>query len=88
MVFGYMFDVLAWGIVLSLVSIGLAFFAEGRGSHVIRLLLGTKSREDALDVFATLERDEGDWQLVGKLSEIDRESADRTGLASVGGYHR
>lgn len=86
MVFGYMFDVLAWGIVLSLFAIALALFAEGRGSHAIRVLLGLKPREEALDVFATLERDEGDWQLVGGLSEIDRESADRSGLQTVAGH--
>ena len=83
--FGYMFDVFAWGIVVSLFAIALAFFEEGRGSHAIRVLLGTESRKDGLDVFATLARDEGDWRLVGKLSDMDRESADGSVLQSVGG---
>ncbi|NTV40219.1 MAG: hypothetical protein HGA51_09765 [Demequinaceae bacterium] len=84
-VFGYMFDVLAWGIVLSLFAIALAFFAEGRGSHAIRVLLGTKPRKDGLDVFATLQRDEGDWQVVGRLADTDREPSERAGLERVGG---
>ena len=87
-VFGYMFDVFAWGIVLSLFSMALAFFAEGRGSHAMRVLLGMKPREDGLDVFATLSRDEGDWQVLGGLSDIDRASTDRAGLEPVGGYRR
>jgi len=87
-VFGYMSDVLAWGIVVSLFSIALAFFAEGRGSHAIRVLLGTKSRKDSLDVFSTLARDEGDWQLVGRLSDMDRAPAERAALEPAGGYRR
>ncbi len=86
--FGYMIGVFGWGIVVSLFVMALAFFEEGRGSHAIRVLLGTESREEGLDVFATLERDEGDWQLVGKLSEIDKESAHRSGLEPVGGSRR
>ena len=86
--FGYMFDVLAWGIVLSLFSIALAFFAEGRGSYAMRVVLGMKPSKDGLDVFATLSRDEGDWQLLGGLSEVDRASADRAGLETIGGYRR
>ena len=84
--FGYMFDVLAWGIVLSLFSIVLAFFAEGRGSYAMRVVLGMKPSKDGLDVFATLSRDEGDWRLLGGLSEVDRASADRAGLEPIGGY--
>lgn len=82
--FGYMFDVFAWGIVISFLAIVLAFLAEGRGAYAIRLFLGTKSRKEGLDVYSTLSRDEGDWQLLGRLSDIDRVPAERAGLETVG----
>ena len=86
--FHYMFDVLAWGIVLSLFAMGLAFFAEGRGAHVIRALRRAKAHEEPLDFYATLHREEGDWQLLTGLSEIDRAKADRAGLLPVDGHRR
>jgi hypothetical protein len=85
MMLGHMFDVFAWGIVLSLVAMGLAFMAEGRGAHVIEAVRRAKSREEHIDFYATLHREEGDWQLLGSLSEIDRANADRAGLQSVSG---
>jgi len=88
MMFGAMFDVFAWGIFLSLVSMGLAFLAEGRGAQTIRVLLGVKERKEHIDLYATLEREEGDWQLIGGLSEIDRATADRAGLLPVGEHRR
>ncbi len=86
--FGAMFDVFAWGIFLSLVSMGLAFLAEGRGAQAVRVLLGVKARKEHIDFYATLRREEGDWQLIGGLSEIDRANADRAGLQPVGGHRR
>ncbi|NYI41888.1 hypothetical protein [Demequina lutea] len=88
MVFGAMFDIFAWGIVLSLFSMGLAFLAEGRGAQAIRALRRAKSHKEHIDLYATLRRDEGDWQLVGRLSEIDRAKADRAGLRPVGEHLR
>ena len=46
------------------------------------------AREDGIDVFATLSRDEGDWQVLGGLSDIDRASTGRAGLEPIGGYRR
>ncbi len=84
--FGYMFDVIVWGMVVSLFSIGLAFISEGRGAHAIRVLLGYKSRKEGIDVYATISRDEGDWQLLGRLADIDSAPAGRAGLEPVGGH--
>lgn len=83
MMFGSMFDVFAWGIVVSLFAMGMAFLAEGRGSQAIRVLLGVKAHTQHIDLYATLRRDEGDWQIVGTLSEIERADADRAGLRPV-----
>ncbi len=86
--FHYMFDVLAWGIVLSLVAMGLAFMAEGRAVHVIDALRRLKSRDKHIDFYATLHREETDWQLLGQLSEVDRVKADRAGRETVGDLRR
>jgi hypothetical protein len=83
MMFGSMFDVFAWGMVVSLFAMGLAFLAEGRGAQAIRVLLGIKAHTEHIDLYATLEREEGDWQILGALSEIERADADRAGLRPV-----
>ncbi len=83
--FGYMFDVIVWGIVISLFSIALAFLAEGRGAHALRLVLGNKPLKQDIDVFSTIARDEGDWQLLGKLGDIDRLPGERSSLEPAGG---
>lgn len=72
--------VFAWGVAVSLLVIGLAFLSDGRGAYALNVLKRAKARKEGIDYFATLARDEGDWQLVGKLSEIDRAEADRAGL--------
>lgn len=82
--FGYMFDVIAWGIVVSFFAIGLAFLAEGRGSHAARLLLGKRPGKEDLDVFSSLARDEGDWRVVGTLSDIEQVPTERSALESAG----
>ncbi len=83
MMFGSMFDVFAWGVVVSLFAMGLAFLAEGRGAQAVRVLLGVKARTEHIDLYATLDRDECDWQILGALSEIDTTDADAAGLRPV-----
>jgi len=73
-VFGHMFEVLAWGVFVSLVAMVFAFLAEGRGPFVLNVLLGLKRHEGSLDVYETMSRDEGDWQLLDGLAEVDRVS--------------
>ncbi len=81
----YRFDVIAWGIVLSVLAICAAFAAEGRGVHLLRLLLGLTPKNRGLDLLGSVPRDEGDWRVIDKLSEIDavserdRVAADRAG---------
>ena len=67
-----MFDVLAWGVFLSLLAMVLAFLAEGRGVYVMRLILGMTKQEGGIDLYETLPHEqESDWQLLAKLDEAD-----------------
>jgi len=70
--FGHMFEVLAWGVLVSLVAMVFAFLAEGRGPYVINALLGLKRHEGSLDIYETIARDEGDWKLLEALEEADQ----------------
>lgn len=70
--FGQMFEVLAWGVVVSLVAIVFAFLAEGRGTRVMKVLLGVKRHEGGIDVYETMPRDDSEWQLLALLAEADR----------------
>ncbi len=69
--FHAMMDVLAWGVVISFIAFALAFFAEGRGLHLLRVLLGLAPRKEGLDNFTSVPRDEGDWDMVDVLSDED-----------------
>jgi hypothetical protein len=71
-VFSYMADVLAWCVVISFVAFGFAFAAEGRGVHVLRVLLGLAPRKQGLDALTSVPRDEGDWRLVEVLDDTRR----------------
>ncbi len=70
--FRYMTDVLAWCVVISFIAFGLAFAAEGRGLHVLRVVLGLAPRKHGLDNFTSVPRDEGDWRLVEVLDDSRR----------------
>lgn len=80
--FGYMQDVLVWGVVLSLFAIAAAFAAEDRGKHLLRVLLGLTPRGHKIDILGSVPRDNGDWRLVGTLAEVDRIASDRAGRAT------
>ena len=80
--FGYMQDVLVWGVVLSVIAIVAAIAAEDRGKHLLRVLLGLAPREHKIDILGTVPRDNGDWRLVGTLAEEDRVASDRAGRAA------
>jgi len=67
--FSYMADVLAWCVVISFIAFGFAFAAEGRGVHVLRVVLGLAPRKHGLDAFTSVPRDEGDWRLVEMLDD-------------------
>jgi hypothetical protein len=73
-VFGHMFNVLAWGVVVSLFAIILATLADGRGTHAVKILMGLKNRERGIDWYETLDRGEDDWRLLAKLAEVDMAS--------------
>lgn len=74
--FSSMATVLAWGVVISFVAFGFAFAAEGRGVHVLRVLLGLAPRKQGLDNFTSVPRDEGDWHLVDVLDDPRLREAD------------
>ena len=69
LVFSYMTDVLVWGFVVTAVACGFAFAAEGRGAHLVRVVLGLEPRKHGLDNFTSVPRDEGDWRVVGVLED-------------------
>lgn len=77
--FSYMADVLAWCVVISFVAFGIAFAAEGRGTHVLRVVLGLAPRKQGLDNFTSVPRDEGDWRLVEVLDDSRRREMTVTG---------
>ena len=72
-----MFDAMAGpltvAIALAVVLMVAAILAEGRARHIMRLMLGIRSREDLDQVLAPVPRGEGDWELVrGVDSQPDR----------------
>jgi hypothetical protein len=90
--FHYMIDIIAWAVAFSFLAFMLAFFAEGRGMHLMRIVLGLAPRKQGLEAFETVPRDEGDWRVIASLEEpqrriravpssadVDRDAARRTG---------
>lgn len=75
--FHAMMDVLAWGVAISFVAFALAFFAEGRGLHLLRVVLGLAPRKDGLDNFTSVPRDEGDWAVVDVLSDDEAQTREQ-----------
>lgn len=70
--FRYMIDVIAWAVAFSFLAFILAFFAEGRGMHLMRIVLGLAPRKQGLEAFETVPRDEGDWRVIAALEEPQR----------------
>lgn len=70
--FRYMIDVIAWAVAFSFFAFILAFFAEGRGMHLMRIVLGLAPRKQGLEAFESVPRDDGDWRLVASLEEPER----------------
>ena len=58
--FRYMIDVIAWAVTFSFLAFILAFFAEGRGMHLMRIVLGLAPRKQGLEAFESVPRDDGD----------------------------
>ncbi len=69
-----MIDVIAWAVAFSFLAIIFAFAAEGRGAHLMRVLLGLAPRKEGLEAFESVPRDDGDWRLIGALEEPQRRS--------------
>lgn len=69
LVFHYMLGVIAWAVTFSFLAFILAFFAEGRGMHLMRVVLGLAPRKQGLEAFETVPRDEGDWRVIAPLEE-------------------
>ncbi len=67
--FRYMIDVIAWAVAFSCLAFILAFFAEGRGMHLMRIVLGLAPRKQGLEAFESVPRDDGDWRLIASLEE-------------------
>ncbi len=70
--FRYMIDVTAWAVAFSFLAFILAFFAEGRGMHLMRIVLGLAPRKQGLEAFESVPRDDGDWRMVSDLEEPRR----------------
>lgn len=70
--FRYMIDVIALAVAFSFLAFILAFFAEGRGMHLMRVALGLAQRKQGLEAFESVPRDDGDWRLVSSLEEPQR----------------
>jgi len=77
--FDHMFDVLAWGVAVSVFVILLAFLAEGRGAYAMSILLGVTRHEGGLHLYQTMAHDDSDWQVLSQLAESDRRAG---GLAA------
>ncbi len=72
--FRYMIDITAWAVMLSFLSFILAFAAEGRGAHLMRVALGLAPRKQGLEAFESVPRDDGDWRVISELEEPQRRS--------------
>ncbi len=70
--FRYMIDVIAWAVAFSFLAFILAFMAEGRGMHLMRVVLGLAPRKQGLEAFESVPRDDGDWRMVSSLEEPQR----------------
>lgn len=70
--FRYMIDVIAWAVAFSFLAFILAFFAEGRGMHLMRIVLGLAPRKQGLEAFESVPRDDGDWRVISSLEEPQR----------------
>ncbi|MCB2413180.1 hypothetical protein LGT39_10030 [Demequina sp. TTPB684] len=64
-----MIDVIAWAVTFSFLAFILAFAAEGRGAHLMRVLLGLAPRKHGLEAFESVPRDDGDWRVIAALEE-------------------
>ncbi len=75
--FRYMIDVIAWAVAFSFLAFILAFFAEGRGMHLMRIVLGLAPRKQGIEAFESVPRDDGDWRVVAALEEPAPRAASR-----------
>lgn len=70
--FRYMTDVMVWAVAFSFLALILAFFAEGRGMHLMRIVLGLTPRKHGMEAFESVPRDDGDWLVVASLEDRPR----------------
>lgn len=78
--FRYMIEVTAWAVAFSFLAFILAFFAEGRGMHLMRIVLGLAPRKQGIETFESVPCDDGDWRVVASLEDPPRRAVSQASI--------
>ena len=65
--FSSMLGPLSLIITLAVIVMLVAVLSEGRGRHILRLVLGIRPRQDVDQILAPVPRPESDWSLVAQV---------------------
>lgn len=86
-----MFSQMAGTLVVAFVLSGIVFVAaiaaEGRGQHLLRVILGLESDAGKERIFADVERDGNDLRLVSDMARLEEFSRDTTEIEVVTGIN-
>lgn len=77
-VFGYMVEVVAWGVAVSVVAFVMALAAEGRGRHALNVVMRRDGGQRTLEQFREVPRGDGDWSMFAGLDTADVADREQT----------
>lgn len=76
--FSQMSGVLTVAMVISGVVFMAAVLAEGRGHHMLRIMLGLEGNRGKQQLFADVEREENNLRLISTMARLEEFSRDTT----------
>lgn len=84
-----MFSQMEGTLIVAFILSGIVFLAalaaEGRGQHLLRIILGVNGERHTEQIFADVERDDNDLRLVGDMARLEERSHNTTEIeVSVG----
>jgi hypothetical protein len=76
--FSHMEGTLVIAFILSLIVFVAAMAAEGRGEHLLRIMLGLNGKRDREQIFTTVEREANDLRLVSDMARLEEATTNTT----------
>jgi hypothetical protein len=83
--FSHMEGTLIVAFILSCLVFLAAVAAEGRGQHLLRVMLGLEGERNKEQMFAKIEREENDLRLVRDMARLEERSHNTTEIEVTAG---